>query len=191
MPRTDGLFEKQSSGDNICYTSIMLGVGWVLGVLLAVGIYLVGGLSTCHDMTVLTTITKETITDSGNATLIQVPSEEVLECVIFDTAAAVCLTLGILLYPATLVTIVVFRRRKDGDDICTEDQLGLSIVAVGVISGLLSGVGLVLQTAMNTAENTAGGSVLLIVVGVTVWITLMCSKCYQQWREEQDEGHFM
>jgi hypothetical protein len=185
------LFDKQGSGDNICYTSIMLGVGWVLGVLLAVGIYLVGGLSTCHDMTVLTTVTDETQTSGGNLTLVQNLSAEVVECVIFDTAAAVCLTLGILLYPATLITIVVFRRRKDGDDICTEDQLGLSIVAAGVISGLLSGVGLVLQTAMDTSEATAGGAVLLIVVGITVWITLMCSKCYQQWREEQDEGHFM
>jgi hypothetical protein len=187
MARSNLLFEKDSTGDNLCYTGIMLFVGWVLGALLAVGVYLVSSLPTCHDTTVLTTIT-ETITIS-NSSEVEFDSQEVITCVVYDVPAAICTTLGILLFPAILISIVVYRRHR-GDDICEGDKLGLTIVVAGVIAGLIGGVGLILQTRMST-ENTAGGAVLLIVVGISVWITLLCSKCYQQWTEEGDWGHIV
>lgn len=190
MPYND-MLSGPGSGDNLCYTSTMVLIGWVLGILLSVSIFFVGELPTCYDTMVLTQVTETHHAFESNITVLETVSEEALRCVTYDVGASICLTLGFLLPFAFVLSIVVWRRRQDGEDICAKDTLGLSVIAAGTAIGMLAGAGLVLVTKMPTANATAAGSAMLIGVVVLIWISLLCSRCYQDYKEEQQEGHVM
>jgi len=67
--------------------------------------------------------------------------------------------------------------------------MGIGIVGAGAVSGVIAGIGFMLQSAMDTTTGSAGGTVLLILVAFTLWTTVQCSRCYENWKAEQDGTH--
>lgn len=168
------MFNDKERNDRIIQTILLLLIGWALGACLPIAIFLIGMLPTCELLP---------ITDPAN------PLDLSFACVEYDVAGSACTSVGVLLLPAILISMIVIRRRNEGEDLCSPQTGTFITISLGVISGFIAGFGMVLVTKMNTADNVAGGVVLLIFLVFAIFITMMCGLCYHQWQDEHDENH--